>query len=215
MKYLIGLFLVIFVGCTAAYPGEDKLDKIDKIVAKRLTKEYGLLPFGIGASWPDKCHAIAYDYNYESTVPISEARKLLLDAAQVIIESATSVEEFEQYLLNPPFNVKHIMLSISFYDPIDVESDDPQIKLASLMFGKIWYENLNKEAYRYDSIYEETHEEALQRARDEILKKDSILKEPTSALNQATPGMSQSSSMQVRSRFKGSSSASSAATSEL
>jgi len=161
MNYLIGLFLVIFTGCTSSYPGENHLDKIDKIVTKRLAKEYCLLPFGVGASWPDKCHAIDYDFNYESTVPISEARGLLIDAAQVIIESAKSVEEFEQYLLNPPFNAKHIMLSISFYDPIDVESNDPQIKLASLMFGKIWYEVWNEESYRYEPLLRETYEEAL------------------------------------------------------
>lgn len=79
----------------------------------------------------------------------------------MIIESATSVEEFEQYLLNPPFTVKHIMLSIKFNEPCDVESNDPQIRLASLMFGKIWYEVWNKEAYRYVSVHEETYEEAL------------------------------------------------------
>lgn len=163
MNYLVRLFLLVLIGCTSSYPGEDKLDKIDKIVTKRLSHEYNLLPYGIGACWPDKCHAVEYAFIYQSTATISEARKLLLDTAHVIIESAESVKEFEQYLLNPPFTEKHIMFSIKFSEPCDMEGNAPQIKLASFTFGKLRYKIWNEEAYRYVSVYEETYEEALQR----------------------------------------------------
>jgi len=106
---------------------------------------------------------VEYAFNYESTATISEARRLILDAVEVIIESARSVKEFEEYLLNPPFTEKHIMFCIKFHKPIDVSGYNSQIQLASFSFGKLRYKIWNEEAYRYVSVHEETYEEALQR----------------------------------------------------
>src|SRR6266702_4675215 len=113
MKYLI-FGLLILIGCNGSFPGESALDKVGGIAKKRLKTDYHLFAYGFGCSWPKKCEAISFALNYNSNVTISQARELTIHALQAIVDSTYEVNEFEKYLAEPPFTVKHVMMTITF-----------------------------------------------------------------------------------------------------
>ncbi len=166
MKYL-AIFILIFIGCSESFPGEKQLAKVTNIAIKRLKYEYNLILSGTGVSWPNKCNAVAYDFNYEKAATISEGRRIIVNAVEIIIDSAHEVKEFEEYLAQPPFTYKHIMMGISFPPSVFMDQKDPYIELIAIMRGTIRYKIWNEAAYEYELLHEETYEEALRILDDE------------------------------------------------
>lgn len=160
MKHLI-LIAVLLSGCTASYQGEKELGQINRTVTKRLATDCNLFLFGSGASWPDKCHAVAFDFLNQYSATLPEARKCIVNAAQEIMSAAHEVEGFEHHLANPPFTEQHIMLGIGFDKPSNEDKNSSLIDRVTMNYGIIRYKIWNEENYQYDTIHEETYEEAL------------------------------------------------------
>ena len=158
MISILLVFLMLF-GCASNSPGEREFNRIGGAVKKRLKNEYNLLALGIGASWPDKCKLLSFSFIDQSTANITKARELIVFATQVVIDVVNQNKEFQQYLAETPFTEDHVMLGITFEPPMNFISGLDKVSISSGIINyKVWNEN----ATRYDSVLEETYEQALQ-----------------------------------------------------
>ncbi|KPK33082.1 MAG: hypothetical protein AMS24_02180, partial [Chlamydiae bacterium SM23_39] len=92
---------------------------------------------------------------------IDKARELLVYAAEVFLNEFNSFEKIRPYLANYPFTSKNIDLSIFFHDEKNNSYASPHLTYVFLGYGETVNYVKKNENNQFQTVHEETYEEAL------------------------------------------------------
>ena len=155
--------MLLFSGCKKSeYEIESYLEnKTIKQTFKQLKIEKGLIPTGVAQSVLEDNEYIELDFNYFKPLTIEEARELVIYSAKTFFNNLNSNEELIE-LRKKDYPMKMIRITIFVYNPDYSDIEAPGISLIKLKKTLIRYSS-HKE--RFEKIYEETYQEALQKVK--------------------------------------------------
>lgn len=162
MKILLLITCLFLSGCTT--PAHTQLaNKLMNSFTKQMNKE-NLFLLASGGSMMDDIQEISLDYGSYRILNIEEARMFFISKVEALLKEINESQKARPYLHNFPFTSRNVHLTISFYYPNGDWVDSPHIALVSLLNNKnkVAYVIYDKNLQRYETIYEETYEEALQ-----------------------------------------------------
>lgn len=149
----------------------------DKIVAKTantLCKKHQLSCIADSAGMMHCVYMVGMSFEIRCTLDENEARIILIDCVEELLEAINSNKEIRPFLSNYPFNEKNIHLAIFSVDKNGQDTFDPYIgsvsisKQDSITFRTKDPNNI----YGYKNEYRENYQEALKTVRKQILEKD-------------------------------------------
>ncbi len=136
--------------------------------ARQVCKEnhnFELIGFG-GSFYGGDIKMLAANFHAYSELSLDEARKALIKGAEEFLNQINSDTKSIPYLNHHPFSAKDLDYGIGF---IDEKKHDfvgnNYIAHAFILNGKVYYDTLNEQTGHLQDFYEETYEEALQKAQ--------------------------------------------------
>jgi hypothetical protein len=161
---------IIFCSCEDS--GEASIDgAYNQIVDTHealMKKKYNLSLGGAGAAWPEKIESISLSYHGQKKTEIEEARRMLVEAIESLLELVNANREIRPALICHPFVLLNSRVNVSFGDR---RSDDlfntEGVAYASTVKGILYYSSYNPEEGLLEDLYEEPYEEALKVVRSQ------------------------------------------------
>ncbi len=165
------LFLLLLSSNSGGAVDKDWMaNKVSREAVKILTNKYPLKLSGFGGGAIYGINVLSLSFNVEKNVSIAEARKLILDCAEVFLNEINSDQEIRPYLSEYPYPVSRIKLTFFVRPP------PPFLEEGKLSCFSIRFSPRQKQTYLdYDETKEgrlkevlcETYEEAVKRAKSE------------------------------------------------
>jgi hypothetical protein len=141
--------------------------QIQNRITEKLCKRHQMQFIGNSAEMPDN-DIRSLGLIFQITRPLSkdEARLILIDCVQEILNAINSNEEIRPYLNSYPFTPKNVEITIFIKDSQARDLFDPDLGVVHAYKGKLDYITYVKgnKFYKHQSETEETYEEALERA---------------------------------------------------
>jgi hypothetical protein len=136
--------------------------KIAPAIGKKIASKYGLRYAGISEKGTkEKYEIIGLEFYCKRILSKDEGRRILLQCAEEFLEGLNSSSEFQQYMVNYPFNGENIIINIYIYSPITWDVYHPDISVFSFYDDVLHYmTNSPQNQYVYFSKEKETLEEA-------------------------------------------------------
>jgi hypothetical protein len=171
MKILFLLLSVIFIsGCEKPSLFDDYdyeynktrlANEITLKVAMQLKKEKSLHPCGIGGGAMDKIRMLYLAFDYYQETEIEEARKLIIDAVDLFLNTVSEDERVRPYLVQFPFQLENIEMRIFFTNPNGSKIETPQkIWVVAFADAELRYQINDLSKNILESNYIETYAEA-------------------------------------------------------
>lgn len=121
----------------------------------------GLQPFGIGGHFFEKINKFSLDYiAYKKEMNLNEARRILVESAELLFCLVNEDEEIRPYLKYYPYTEKHVYLALSFVNHSYKSIQPPNVAMVSLTDGRVLYDEYST---KYELIFEETYAEAYEK----------------------------------------------------
>lgn len=176
LKILILISSLVFI-CYAVFvfsePSRNQaVDHVLERTANQLKQRFGLETIGTGGSASEgKESMIGIEFQIKRSLSFNEARKMIIESANLLLNNINSDKYLSSYLSEVPFTQKNIEITIYISGKNHERIFDPDITLVSFDNGKITFKTLDPEDhYKYKSRIVETYEEALQKLKDENRK---------------------------------------------
>ncbi|MEL7432289.1 MAG: hypothetical protein AAGI90_07205, partial [Chlamydiota bacterium] len=145
MKFLyyygiIFFLLLLFFGRYDPRSEESKLvDAIERRVAKRLRKEYGLYLAVTGAKMMFDIELLRLYFDCYHSADLPTSRKLVVKAADIFLEEINKTEAIRTYLADDPFTTENIELMIFFTQNSQSKEKRDSICVATVNKGGVAY----------------------------------------------------------------------------
>ncbi len=164
--YII-LFIIIFSCQSMIYKGMDQKEKLENQIifktAQQLKKEKNLIPAGFGGSDIEGKEFLEISFNYFEPLSIEKSRELVVYSAQVFLDNLNKNESLKN-LVKKSYTMGNVAIEIFCYMPDYSNPQPPKIGLVDFRRNIISYQ-YNKE--HFETIYEETYEEAVEKLKKE------------------------------------------------
>ena len=138
-------------------------DKITFDAIKKIERLKYLKLIGHGGSMMSNIKVISLHFYCYHSASIGEARDLLMEVANTLVDAFNTNEEVRPYLSNYPFELSNIDISIVFAKENNTYQDPPSLSSVFTSKSKIYYYCYNKQQDRLIDFYEETCADALQK----------------------------------------------------
>ncbi len=123
---------------------------------------------GIGSRGPEKLEEIFLTYDCSHEAELVEARKLILDSAQKLLDIVNSNTDIQDSLSVRPYSIKNLHIAILFADPeIGKLYSESSLALVSLLDGTIDYAVDDPDTGFLKDYKFETYSEALSAVKEE------------------------------------------------
>lgn len=171
--YLLALFMLFTSFRSCKFVDYTLIaDRASNKVQKKLSKKYNMSVVGSGGGMFTCVYQISISFQIKHPLTLEEARIILTDCAQEIIDEINACKELRPYLKDYPATIKNIDLAIYSSQPDGSSVYDPFIVVASVgSKGKIWFATREKdEPYKYKNEYTESFEEAVAIVKEQRAK---------------------------------------------
>lgn len=173
---LISMFLLPFflIGCSNNIDNIDrnKIPKSELAVNSLLTKiaeafkeKYKIKPIGTNIAMPGGVvKLLGLEFQVQGTYPKERIREILISLVQDFQNFVNSDKEIKLYLLNYPFLINEIDITLYFVDSKGLQINYPNIGIAEAVEGDLTYKTLNRTSENYlfiQSRFTESYQEAL------------------------------------------------------
>jgi hypothetical protein len=133
-----------------------------------MKKKYNLALGGAGAAWPEKIESIILSYNSQKRTEIKEARRMLVEAIESLLELVNSNEKIRPELICHPFGPLNADVSIIFSDHwSNFLYHTEGVAHIFIVKGILCYSSYNPEEGLLEELYKEPYEEALKIVRSQ------------------------------------------------
>jgi hypothetical protein len=133
-----------------------------------MKKKYNLSLRGAGAAWPEKIQSISLSYHGQKKTEIEEARRMLVEAIESLLELVNANEKIRPELICHPFVLLNADVSVSFGDRrSDFLYPSENVAHVFTVKGILYYSTYNPEEGLLEDLYEEPYEEALKIVRSQ------------------------------------------------
>jgi hypothetical protein len=130
-------------------------------VGKKLSKKHQMDLIGIGGGMIKTVNLICLSFQIDHPLERGEARYLVVDCVEELLNAINNNEEVRPYLKNYPFTTKNVQIAIFSINPDRSDVYDPYITVASINESdKIYYRTSDSITNRYKHEYTEPYEEA-------------------------------------------------------
>lgn len=155
--------------CNSARKASKEVNIILEKTSKIIKNKYNLEPSGIGVEMPDGIiESLILTFDTRNQLSKEELRELLVKCAEELNSQTKRNGKIEQFLKQPPFDVKNAEIIIFNYDKNGRSLSDPEISTARLAKGVLYYKTIDPETrYQYKNRYQETYKEALAIIQDQ------------------------------------------------
>jgi hypothetical protein len=168
---LLVMMAVFFGGCLSLHAERNRgkelcqeVAKLDSQVASRLNQKWGLSVCSYGGHFGQGIQSIDPGFVLNRIVKVDEARKILLDAIQEYEMTINQDISMRPYLLEYPFDLKRLTLSIRFRSMPMSQYGTEYVSYALFLNGKLSYsaQDDTGEFNKYTDVKpDESYEEAL------------------------------------------------------
>ncbi len=164
--------LLIINSCTPVKEEETKKryieisNEINAELIKKVAKEKNLKIQGTGGSMMENVEMIGLDFSSEKPFSIEQARKLIVDVTEELLQVYNSNEQIRPFLANYPFNSINVHIMISFQTRSSQNEND-NIVFVYTKNGSIFYCDYDTEKERYKEVFQETYGDALKKIWNE------------------------------------------------
>jgi hypothetical protein len=158
--FLLLVALMIFNSCG----GADHIKFSDKVVSaysKDIKSRYNLQLDGSGGAMMEDIKEVSLMYHSYQTLKLEQARIMIVDCAENLLNRINSDLKIRPYLHNYPFTIKNIELTLGFYDHKGGFVKDEYIASVALLDGTIFYAQFNSSKNIMEHIHSEPYSEAL------------------------------------------------------
>ncbi len=173
MKYLIGFLLILGLihisRCFGEVDYERLADKVTNQTAKRLLIEKNLHCVGISGGMMGLIQRMGMVFDYNKSVSLEEARRLAVYAMGKYRKDINASKEIRPYLIEYPFPIDRLKISISFYKDDSLSQVDADQISTIFLFGDIVQYCLPSKGESI-VLHQETYEEALKIVQEETNK---------------------------------------------
>jgi len=183
-KKILSLLISIILTTRFSFAGivypdsiKDEIPEPDRIAlqiinetARSLEKKYKMHACGFGMRERFKYLSISFQVN--RPIEVDEARNLLIESVEELIENINSSKEIRPYLKEYPFTFQNAGITLLFSDQKGHDCYHPLIIDAMCTPRGLHFNTLNSKTHQYEQEYTETHEEALKKINDFRNKKN-------------------------------------------
>jgi hypothetical protein len=145
---------------------EKKESLENKVIGKtwlQLKKEKKLLPVGEGGSVTPGNEFLGLCFQHFKPLTIDEDRELVVYAAETFYHNLNSDEKLNE-LTHKPYPMNWIQIEIFIYNPDYSKITPPGLSIVEFKRKKLLFITDDKD--KFETIYEETYEEALKKLKD-------------------------------------------------
>ncbi len=164
---LLSFFTI--TSCAKASTKEALVKQITKVYEQKESKKHELLLIGAGSAIPDKIHEFILHFYLYKKIDHVEARKIVVDLVEDLIQMVNQNEKIQEYLINSPFNAKNYQLRIILVDSNNKILEEPYLGQIDVEDGNIVYYFIDKSDINQKKLrtIDETYEEALRKVCEE------------------------------------------------
>ncbi len=131
---------------------------IDKTV-REIKQKYSLFPIGVGMSGGFR--GVGISFRIYRPVDKDEARVIIFDCAQKLLENINSSKEIQPYLEVKPFSLKNVGITLYSSDEEHHHFAHPNLVVAEICATGVSFHTKDKDQeFGYKEVTEETFEEA-------------------------------------------------------
>lgn len=132
--------------------------------AHAIEKKYSLKLSGEGSAMPEGIiDELTLAFDARGSFNKEFLRKILINAAQHLLNAINSDKEINFFLKTPPFKIENIQIIIYVYDSSGRSIYDPFISVAEIANGTLIYQTVDPmDTYKFKNEFKESYEEALQ-----------------------------------------------------
>ena len=143
--------------------GEQLVNNILGKTTKTIDEKYNVKSCGVGAAMPGgPIQELTLCFNTKSPYTKEQLRELLIKSAQELLKQVNENNEIQEFLKEPPFNLKNVQIVIYNSDINGREVYDPGISTAEISQGTLTYQTVDfAQTFKYKKEIKETFEEAL------------------------------------------------------
>ena len=177
LALILFLFLIFNTYCNRReYPlskGEKLVNSLLAKTAKNIKDKYKLRPCGVGVAMPGgPIREVTLCFDTTDGYTQTQLRGLLIKISLELLEQIVENNEIQAFLKEIPFTIKNVEVIIYNHDENGRSLKDPQISVASISQGILYYYTIDPENnFKYKNEYEESYEEALRIFSDPFLVK--------------------------------------------
>ncbi len=140
---------------------EDIANEIRAKVGKKLSKKHHMNVIGVGGGMMGSVYMIGLSFQIRHPLEREEARYLIVDCTEELINAVNASEEIRPYLRDYPFTTKNVEIAIFSVQADRKEVFDPYIRVASIAESKdIYYHTKEPNKIMYKNKYSEPYVEA-------------------------------------------------------
>lgn len=170
------LIILFFVSSYTTPPYDKSVDVLIQRATTKLKKKYGLKLLAVKEGMMDCVKLIGPQFQIYKELTKDEARSLVVNCVQDLLEEINKDEKIRPYLEAYPFGLAHVEVIIFIYMPTGKRIYHPNLAVVSACRGSIRYSTNDPEnEFKYKSEETESFEEALK-----------ILKEQKERVNGST-----------------------------
>lgn len=163
MKFLaLALLVLMIVGCTNSRKSM-YIQMVNEITAdymQKVSQQGDFVPNVIGGGMIGEVQRISAGFETHQQLDVSQVRLLLVEKEELFLSLLNSHKGIRPFLHTYPFEAKDFELTMSFITSTGKRVDPPQIALAFVLLGKIYYSIYNSEANRLETVFSESYDEA-------------------------------------------------------
>jgi hypothetical protein len=162
MHKMISIVFIFIAGCSTEPAYIQQVDKIRNSFTKEIEKTEGWYLSSFGGALMDDIKKIHLKYKAFERVDIAQARRLVVEKVEALLDKINADVIARPYLHNYPFSSDNLEFGILFEDKNTGHFfKPPAIAHARVMAGKMGYSIYNEQLDMFEIIYRESYEEAL------------------------------------------------------
>ncbi|MBM3192256.1 MAG: hypothetical protein FJZ63_06385 [Chlamydiae bacterium] len=174
-KFLTPFAFILFFNLAQARHPEDPMyveyaDNITKKFCADVAKKHLIFYYGGGGGFLKNVERIFLDFSAVKNLNIEEARSLVLDCTEDLLQRINNDKKIKPYLEHYPFTEKGLRLSISFDTPDQKRVSSKYVAHVLATNGSIYYSSYDHKKQQLVDLYEEPYQEALKLANAPEIK---------------------------------------------
>ena len=154
-----------------------ELDRLVKKVFCEVIREmklkHRMVCFCSGGAMMKEIEELDLSFNISHPVDVDEARLLLVDLAETLLESVNQNKKIKKYLANDPFISKNVSLQITFSNRDGSEIMAPNLESIMVIKDKVYFTSKDLESsYKSFNIHVESFDDTVKLAKKSDIKKE-------------------------------------------
>lgn len=163
MKLLMFLVVIFATSCAHVSPEVVNYYRVAHVVNAQIRQIIPVVDEGPGAMIPDKIHAYSTIFRHKGPISIELSRLFVLRMSSIALSEFNSDPSIQPYLKNTPFTIDNLAFSIYSSSWMEFDAPDTCVDCVAFSFGKIFYKRHNLETDKFELLFSETYEEALEK----------------------------------------------------